>query len=104
MYNIPMSTEQTKPPVEKIDLKEEPKKEVMGIERDDEHARLSFTQDGALMIVTIPIAKMSPVMAHGFIYTLHDVVKDWFAERKKTKIITRDEVNKFSFRSGVSKL
>lgn len=82
---------------------EEPKKEVMGIERDDNNARLSFTKDNALMIITIPIARMPRALAHGFLYELHQVVNDWHEERRKTAIITRDTVSKFSFKNGISK-
>ena len=97
-----MSTE--KQSSEKIELKEEPKPEVMGITRDDNNTRLSFTQDGNLMIVTIPIGRMSPALVHGFIYEMHDIVKAWFAERKKVKLATRDEVSKFNFKQGVRNL
>lgn len=83
---------------------EEPKKEVMGIERDDNNARLSFTKDSALMIITIPIARMPRALAHGFLYELHQVVNDWHDERRKNAIITRDNVSKFSFKAGISKL
>lgn len=81
-----------------------PKKEVMGIERDDTNARVSFTTDGNLMIVTMPIGRMPRALAHGFLYELHQVVNDWHAERKKTNIILRDEASKWSFKSGISKL
>jgi hypothetical protein len=83
---------------------EEPKKEVMGIERDDDHTRLSFTQDGNLMIVTIPIGKMSPALVHGFIYEMHDIVKQWFTERNKLRTQLRDSTSQFSFKQAVSKL
>lgn len=96
-----MSTQTTeaKPATE-----ETPKKEVMGIERDDVNARVSFTQDGNLLIITMPIGRMSRALAHGFLYELHTVVTDWHEERKKTKLVTRDEVNKFSFKNAVSSI
>lgn len=83
---------------------EEPKKEVMGIERDDTNCRISFTTDGNLLIITMPIGRMPRALAHGFVYELHQVVSDWYAERKKSKIITRDEASRFSFKAGISKL
>ena len=82
----------------------EPKKEVMGIERDDNNARISFTQDGNLIIVTMPIGKMPRALAHGFIYELHQIVNDWHEDRRKNKILTRDEASKFSFKNGVRRL
>lgn len=82
----------------------EPKKEVMGIERDDTNARVSFTTDGNLMIVTLPIGRMPRALSHGFLYELHQVVNEWHEERKKTTLITRDAVSKFSFKTGISKL
>ena len=98
-----MSTEKQEP--EKIDLPAEPPKpEVMGIVRDDKNARVSFTPDGAVLIITMPIAHMPRVMAHGFLWELHEMVNGWYAERKKNKIIVRDEVSKFNFKQSVSKL
>ncbi len=83
---------------------EEPKKEIIGIERDDKNARVSFSQDGNLLIITMPIGHMPRVMCHGFLYELHEIVNGWYAERKKNKIIVRDEVSKFNFKQSVSKL
>lgn len=85
-------------------IAEEPEKEVMGIERDDNNARVSFTKDNGLMIITIPIARMPRALAHGFLYELHTVVNEWHEERKKNAILTRDAVSKFSFKSGINKL
>ena len=87
---------------------EPPKPEVMGITRDDHNTRLSFTKDGNLMIVTIPIGKMSPALVHGFLYELHDIVKGWFAERaaikRKLSLDTRDAASRFNFKNGINKL
>ena len=97
------STEQPAP--ETTGESTEPKKpEIMGIERDDVNARVSFTQDGNLMIITMPIARMPRVMAHGFLYELHEVVNNWHQERKNSKIILRDQMSKFSFKNGVKNL
>lgn len=83
---------------------ETPKKNIMGIERDDKNTRVSFTPDGSMMIVTIPIGHMSRALVHGFVYEMHDIVNTWFAERKKSQIITRDNINNFNFKQGVRKL
>lgn len=83
---------------------EAPKKEVMGIERDDTNARVSFTTDGNLMIITLPIGRMARATAHGFLYELHQIINDWHEERKRNKIITRDEAAKWSFKAGLTKL
>lgn len=100
-----MTTKTTEAPrAEEAKQAEEPKKEVMGIERDDNNARVSFTTDGNVMIVTVPIGKMPRVMCHGFIYELHEIVNGWYEERKRNRILTRDEVTKFSFKNGVKKL
>jgi hypothetical protein len=87
---------------------EEPKKDIMGMERDDKNTRLSFTPDGNLMILTMPLAHMSPASAHGFLYMLHDTIRKWYSDRyeeqQKNKILTRDAISKFSFKKGVSNL
>jgi hypothetical protein len=94
---------------DKVDQPTAPAKpEVMGIERDDNNARLSFTQDGNLMIITIPIGKMSPIGVHGYLWELHKIADGWYAERKamreKLSLNNRDAASRFSFKQGVSKL
>lgn len=103
------AAKQDGPKPEVTDLPAEPPKpEVMGIERDNKNARVSFSVDGDLMIITLPIGHMPRVMAHGFIYELHGMVNQWYSERaeikKKLSLDTRDAVGKFNFREGVSKL
>ncbi len=83
---------------------EPPKKDIMGIERDDKHARVLFSKDNGIMIITMPIGGMSRTLVHGFIYELHEIVNEWFEERKKHQIITRDNMNRFSFKQSVGKL
>lgn len=102
-----MSTDkQTVPPTDTPT--DEPKKEVLGIERDDKNCRVSFTTDGNLIIITMPLGHMPRVVAHGFIYELHDMINAWFHERaaakKKIEIVGRDHMNKFSFKQGLSKI
>lgn len=101
---MPATKQSETPEVINVSDATEPKKEIMGIERDDKNVRLSFTPDGNLLILTMPLASMSPALVHGFVYELHDIIKNWFMERKKHQIITRDTVNKFSFKNGISKL
>jgi hypothetical protein len=101
--------DETKPEPIKIDLKEEPKKpDVMGIERDDKNCRVSFTTDGNLVIITIPVGNMPRVVAHGFIYELHEIVGNWYKERmeikKKLSLDNREAVSKFSFKNGINKI
>ena len=90
--------------VETPAVAEPPKKDMMGIERDDKNVRISFTPDGVVLICTIPIGHMPRPLVHGFVYELHEIVNEWFAERKKNKIIVRDEVSKFNFKQSVNKL
>jgi len=108
-----MSTKTTEAKPEVVTLAEsqatpEAKKEVMGIERDDQNARVSFTQDGALMIITIPLARMSTATAHGFIYLLHDMIHDWYKERQELiqhkKVLMGKAVSAFNFKQGLSKI
>lgn len=86
----------------------EPRKDIMGIERDDNNARVSFTPDGNLLIVTIPIGHMAPATAHGFLYLLHDTVRQWYKERKEAidqrKVLTGKVVSAFNFKQGLSKI
>ena len=104
-----MTTKTTAPEVtDKQTTDEAPKKDIMGIERDDNNARVSFTPDGNLLIVTIPIGKMAPATTHGFLYLLHDTVREWYKERKeamdRNKVLTGKAVNSFNFKQGLSKI
>ena len=99
------ATPETPAPVEGT---EKPKKDIMGIERDNTNCRVSFTPDGNLLIITMPIGFMPPATAHGFIYMLHDTVRSWYKERKdamdRRKVLTGDAVSKFNMKQGLSKL
>lgn len=103
-----MTTKTTDKPTPENTAVEAPKKEVMGIERDDHNARVSFTTDGNLMIVTIPVGRMAPATAHGFLYLLHDTVREWYKERKeiqdRNKVLTGKAVSAFNFKQGLSKI
>lgn len=96
-------TDETKK--ETIDLPAEPPKpEVMGIERDNKNARISFTKDNECMIITVPIAHMSRTLVRGFFLDAQDMAMAWFSQRERTRIQLRDTTSKFSFRDGISKL
>jgi len=103
------AAKQDGPKPEVTDLPAEPPKpEVMGIERDNKNARVSFSTDGNLMIITLPIGNMPRVMANGFIYELFGIVGQWYAERaeikKKLSLDTRDAASRFNFKDGINKL
>ena len=98
------ATKQDGPKPEVPAAAEPPKKDIMGIERDDKNCRVSFTPDGGVLICTMPIAHMPRVLAHGFVYELHTIINEWYAESKNRQIITRDQMNKFSFKSGINKI
>jgi hypothetical protein len=103
------ATKQEETKKEVTDLPAEPiKPEVMGVPRDDKNARVSFTTDGNMMIITLPIGNMPRVMAYGFIYELFDMVGKWYAERaairQKLSLDNRDAVSKFNMKAGLAKL
>ena len=103
------AAKQDGPKPEVIDLPAEPPKpEVMGIERDNKNARVSFTKDNECMIITVPIAHMSRTLVRGFFLDAQDMAMMWFAERaaikQKLSLDTRDAASRFNFKDGINKL
>jgi len=83
---------------------EETKKETITLDRDDMNARVFFTPDNSTMIISIPIAKMPRTFVRGFLMDVYDVACSWYIKRDETRLKIRENVSKFNFKDGISKL